>query len=98
MNRYTLTGHNGKKYERITKSEARKIYESATPENGNVVVMCGCKFNPFTPWGGGDWWSYDRFEGVSFDSAVATSEYYGCDSERGRYLAYYKPIEERRKQ
>ena len=92
MKRYTITGHNGKQYKRITMHEARKLYDTATPENGNTVIMCGYKFNPFTRWGGGAWWTYDRFEGISFDAAVNHSIYYKCDHERGHYLAFYKPV------
>ena len=93
MKHYTLTDtRTGKTYERINKQRARKIYETATPENGNCVIMCGCNLNPFTPWGGGARWTYDRYEGVSFNQACDETAYYNCDNERGRYLAFYTEV------
>lgn len=70
-----------KNYIRIDKRQARKIYE-----NNGDLYMLPCNLNPESPWGlllG----PVNTFE--PFDNMVSWATYYNCDTERGRYLAFY---------
>ncbi len=66
---------------RVDKRQARKIYEN----NGELYLL-PCNMNPENSWGmllG----PVNTWE--PFDSMVNAATYYNCDSERGRYLAFY---------
>lgn len=70
-----------KNFIRIDKRQARKIYE-----NNGELYMVPHKINPENSWGmllG----PVNTF--YPFDSMVNSATYYNCDSERGRYLAFY---------
>lgn len=90
MRKYSFTDKNGKTWERITKKQARAVYN-----NGLTVLFCPVNMRPFTPWH----LEIDvnkNFEGynsVSFEKAVNAFEIYNCtDNETGRYTAFYIPV------
>lgn len=71
---------------RINKATARKLYES-----GKEVFFCPCNLNPLSPWGLGIWehpadWGNN---GQRFDDIVTAYTWYNCNSETGRYVAFY---------
>ena len=68
-------------YQRITKREARKLYDNNTP-----VFITPCKCSPDSMWLTG-------FEMVkedqSFDEFINNFTYYNCNHELGNYPAFY---------
>lgn len=70
-----------KNFKRISKQAAKRIYEA----NGELY-FCGCNVNPEFS-GGMLCGPCNTF--YPFDSMVNSATYYNCDSERGRYLAFY---------
>ena len=70
-----------KHFKRISKSAARKIYE----QNGDLY-MIPCNLHPENSWG----LLLGPVATVgTFDRTVTWATYYNCDTERGRYLAFY---------
>ena len=68
-------------FKRIDKRQARKIYE-----NNGEIYACACKVNPDNAWGLllgplTTWYP--------FDEVVKNATYYNCNSELGKYLAFY---------
>lgn len=82
MRKYSFDD-NGKSYVRISKAEARKIYQV------EPVLICACDLRPLGPWGQGLWANVDR----DFDTMVGEYEYYNCNAETGRYAAFYREIQ-----
>lgn len=87
MNKYEFTNpKTGRKYERITKNQARKLFNA-----GNSFVMVPCKCRLFTMWGldcfidGYD----ERESGRTFDTIINMFTYYNCNNELGYYPAFY---------
>lgn len=83
MNNYTISG-NGRTFTRISKATAKKRYNSGLP-----VALCPVNFNPC-----GFWYSaYITAPKLnlehSFDSVVNSFEYYNCNSQAGKYTAFY---------
>ena len=76
MKKYEING-----YKRINKTEARKLFNS-----GAGIVFCPYKLRPGAPWYPG---VYYWKTGLNFDAAVAAFEYYNCNSETGKYTAFY---------
>lgn len=89
MNKYSYT-KNGFTFERIDKKQARTAYK-----NGLTVVFCPCNIRP------GSFWGLDmdmnkaqqNCDGIEFEKLVNSFEYYNCNSETGRYTAFYIPVE-----
>lgn len=68
---------------RINKNVARKLYNL-----GFNVGVCPCKANPESPWCLMGWYNkYDH--GYTFDKLIAKFTWYNCNSELGKYPAYY---------
>lgn len=89
MNKYSITNEKtGVVYKRITKKEARKLFDS-----GNALVVIPCKLAPFTPWhmeciiDGFNKESEDR----TFDRIINAFIFYNCNYETGYYPAFYIP-------
>lgn len=82
-------------YCRITKAQAKKLYEA-----GGKVYILSCKLHPENVYERPvllGLQTCDKETGevvadnrISFKAAVRTYEVYNCDSERGRYAAFYK--------
>ena len=76
----------GKTWERVTKKQARAAYDS-----GFTVLFCPVKMRLFTPW---HLEAYvDKSCGREFNTEVNSFEYYNCNSETGRYTAFYIQVE-----
>ena len=72
----------GKTWARVTKKQARAAYDS-----GLTVLFCPVKKRPFTPW---HLEAYvDKKSGRDFNTQLSGFEYYNCNSETGRYTAFY---------
>ena len=68
---------------RVNKNVARKLYNLSIE-----VVLCPCKVNPKSPW-----WLITRVNNqtypYTFDELCSKFIYYNCNSELGKYPAYY---------
>lgn len=70
-------------YNRISKSEARKLYNLGKP-----IMILPCNANPNSPWFSNSMISKES--GRDFDALVNEFTYYNCNtSELGRYPAFY---------
>lgn len=83
MKRYETNG-----YKRITKTTARKLF------NNNVIIyLLPCKASLNSYWFSPyevckiDMVLNDTFS--SFDAMINSFEYYNCNSETGKYTAFY---------
>lgn len=72
-----------KTMKKINKSTARKLYNE-----GKEFWITACNMRPEYGILIGSL-SFEQMAGVSFDAMVNSFSYYNCDSERGRYPAYY---------
>ena len=72
-----------KTMKKINKSTARKLYNE-----GKEFWITACNMRPECGILIGSL-SFEQMAGVSFDAMVNSFSYYNCDSERGRYPAYY---------
>lgn len=72
-----------KTMKKINKSTARKLYNE-----GKEFWITACNMRPEAGILIGST-SFEQMAGVSFDAMVNSFSYYNCDSERGRYPAYY---------
>ena len=85
MKKYSFTNE-GKTWARVTKKQAMAAYDS-----GFTVLLCPVKMRPFTPW---HLEAYvDKSYGYPFNDTVNSFEYYNCNSETGRYTAFYIQFE-----
>lgn len=84
MNKSSFT-NGGETWVRVTKNQARATYNS-----GLTVLLCPVKMRPFSPW------HLEMYvvksEWCEFDAAISCFEHYNCDSETGRYTAFYVQI------
>ena len=83
MNNETRT-HKGKTYIRIDKVHARHLFNT-----GERLVLVPSKFSPFNIWGLQAETERNEFEYSDFDTLVNEFEYYNCDSETGKYAAFW---------
>ena len=84
MRKYIFSNE-GNTWERVTKKQARAAYNS-----GLTILLCPSKMRPFTPW---HLEAYvDNGFCDTFDAVVNGFEYYNCNSETGRYTAFYVKI------
>lgn len=68
---------------RVNKSVARKLYAEKKPfwiVPCNMQPECGILIGSL---------SFENMAGIPFDTMVDHYEYYNCNSECGRYAAYY---------
>lgn len=84
MNRSSFT-NGGKTWARVTKKQALAAYKS-----GLTVLLCPVKMRPFTPWRLETY--VEKKSGCEFSASVSGFEYYNCNSETGRYTAFYVKI------
>lgn len=68
-------------YTRISKAAARKAYAA-----GDTVYFCPVNWDPDSPWGLA-WYPVNN--DIPFGKLVTEYEYYNCNSETGRYAAFY---------
>ena len=85
MNILRFKDNDGNNWIRISKSEARKIYD-----RGESICIIPCKLEPFTPWPCEFITEVDRWEKEGFDELVNAMEYYNCYQKMGRYVNFYK--------
>ena len=85
MNKYSFTKE-GNTWARVTKKQAMAAYNS-----GLTILLCPVKMRPFTPW---HLEAYvDKKSGLDFSCNVNRFEYYNCNSETGKYTAFYIRVE-----
>lgn len=75
--------YNGNNWVRITKPQAKKLFDS-----GEKIVFCPCKSRPFGWIPSGIVIENDEFE--TFSNAVESFEFCNCNSETGKYVSFYK--------
>lgn len=68
---------------RVNKTVARKLYNQ-----GFDVGLCPCKANPESPWWLISFVNNNRYD-HTFDEIVTKYAWYNCNSELGKYVAYY---------
>ena len=82
----------GKKYnfKRVSKKIARAAYN-----NGLTVVFCPCNLRPFNNYFGLDM-PINRAnidcDFQTFETVLNAFEYYNCNTETGKYTAFYIPV------
>lgn len=69
---------------KIRKNTARKLFNS-----GKELLIMPCKCAPGAAWLMGFTICKNNFEYCDFDSLINEFEYYNCNSECGKYTAYY---------
>ena len=70
---------------RISKLAARKEYN-----NGKEVLFIPCKIHPLNMYGLGIWENkFLNGQYDNFDELCNWFTWYNCDSERGKYIAFY---------
>jgi len=78
---------NGNMWNRVNRRKAAQLFEK-----GYKIAMTPVNVNPSGPLGfyevAGKM-KHDEYEGRTFETLCATCEAYNCNSETGRYLAYY---------
>ena len=72
---------------RIDKTTARALYKTGRHTR---VHFCPVNLNPESPWG--LLWNPPNND-IPFDQLCNEYSYYNCDTERGRYPAFYVPRE-----
>lgn len=77
--------HDGFTFERIDKKAARTAFN-----NGLAVLFCPVNMPPFSTWYNAS--AISKKDSESFESVLNAFEYYNCNSETGRYTAFYIPI------
>ena len=77
--------NDGKTWARATKKQAMAAYDS-----GLTGLFCPVKMRPFTPWNLETY--VDKRSGCEFNIQLNGFEYYNCNSETGRYTAFYIQI------
>lgn len=86
MNHYTITDR-ATRYTRITKTEARKRWESNQP-----IHFCPVKLRPGYPWSPGCTIFPEKYkeENYTFEQAINNFNWYNCQhNETGYYPAFY---------
>ena len=83
MNILRFKDNEGKYWVRISKAQARKLFES-----GQKVVFCPCKSRPFGWIPSGIVMEKDDYE--SFQQRVEKFEFCLCNAEMGKYTSFYK--------
>lgn len=85
MIRYEFKDKTGKNWVRISKSEARKLYD-----RGDTICLCPCKMRPFGYWHYEFITEVNRWKKESFDELINSMKFYNCDPETGNYVSFYK--------
>lgn len=83
MIRYEYKDNTGKNWVRISKSQAKKLFES-----GEKVCFCPCKMRPFGWISSGIVMEQDYYR--TFQGEVESFELCNCNSETGKYVSFYK--------
>ena len=84
MIRYEFKDKTGKNWVRISKSEARKLFDK-----GETICLCPCKMRPFGGWGIGYITDSSRTE-CDFEKLSNKFSWYNCNPETGKYVSFYK--------
>ena len=74
-------------FERVTKKQARVAYRA-----GLTVLWGPVNLVPFTWWGLEMPINAQNCDNKTFDEVLNEYEFYNCNSETGKYPAYYIPV------
>lgn len=101
MNKRTIS-QDGRIFERIDKKQARKLYNNMKPI---YILPCKIRFDLLGYWYGpykaekGGYNAIGTSTGfdtiipyADFDKTVNCYEYYNCNSETGKYSAFYREV------
>lgn len=83
MIKYEFKDNDGKNWVRISKVQARKLFE-----RGEKIVFCPCKSRPFGWIPSGIVMEQDYY--WTFQGAVEGFEFCNCNAETGKYVSFYK--------
>ncbi|WP_448973286.1 hypothetical protein [Oribacterium sp.] len=83
MNILRFKDNDGKSWVRISKAQAKKLFES-----GEKVCFCPCKMRPFGWINGGIILEKDCY--TDFDDAMNMTLFCNCNHETGKYVSFYK--------
>lgn len=83
MNNNACT-YKGKTYIRVNKVHARHLFNA-----GECLVITPSKVRPFNCWGLWGETEQNECEYGDFDTLVYEFEYYNCNSETGKYAAFW---------
>lgn len=72
---------------RVTKQEAKKLYNS-----GEDIVIAPSKVNLSSPWG--LYSIVNNANDMGFDIVTAHFEHYNCNNETGNRLSFYRILKE----
>lgn len=85
MNILRFKDNEGKYWVRISKAQARKLFES-----GEKVCFCPCKMRPFGWAHAGIMMEKDFNLYSSFNRVLERFEFRNCNPEMGKYTSFYK--------
>ena len=83
MNILRFKDNDGNNWIRISKAQAKKLFES-----GQNIVFCPCKSRPFGWIPSGIVMEKDDYE--SFQERVSSFKLCLCNAETGKYVSFYK--------
>lgn len=83
MNHYTFT-RNNRRYTRVSRAAALRAWMQ-----GKEVDMIPCKLRAGAPWNPEAVFSDHEITPESFKRAENEAIFYNCNSETGRYLAFF---------
>lgn len=69
---------------KVNKSVARKAFN-----NGEIVHVVPCKANPASMWFRGSMIVISKLRTPDFDAIVEKFQYYNCNAQLGKRVAYY---------
>ena len=71
-----------KTYVRVAKPRAKKLFNTGKP-----LYLLPCMASPHSPWN--QFALVDNMQARTFDQQVNAFEYYNCNSQMGKFAAYY---------
>lgn len=80
----------GVRVKQVNKTAARKLYNE-----GKTIYLNACNMRLNNPWTSLCPVSKDSeaWNGDTFDGRINEFQYYGCDSERGKYVNFFVEVE-----
>lgn len=85
MTNRTFTDHDGATWQRVSKRRARVLYDA-----GHTIKIAPALINPVSAWNiNADIVQKIQTYNETFDTRINAFEYFNCNSECGKYAAYY---------
>lgn len=84
MNILRFEDNEGKYWVRISKAQARKLYNK-----GGTICLCPCKMRPFSGWEV-ECVTSSNLHKCDFEKLLDGFVWYNCNAESGKYTSFYK--------